>query len=133
MKNPDDVLKFIQSFSRYYSRSVIQLKQLAIGGEAIVFRMFTTDNQELVAKCTLFDENSSNPANIHNAFLSILRESQILKLLNNSQCIPVVKEEMFILDENTSLIKRYLVIVEKANYNLQDLLNVWKDYHESQK
>ena len=40
---------------------------------------------------------------------------------------------MFILDEGTGMIKKYIVIVEKAEFTLQDLIEIWKSPKKSEK
>ncbi len=80
------------------------MKELARGGEAVVYRIEHTGLEEVVAKCTLKGSG--------NTFLEIMNESQMLKLLQNEDCICSVKEEIIEMDKDTNQITNYTVIVE---------------------
>jgi predicted Ser/Thr protein kinase len=80
------------------------LKELARGGEAIVYRVEHTGLDEVVAKI----------ANSSEVFEDLIIETHTLKLLKNKDCIAEVKEEIGEYDESTQKLSSYCVIVEKA-------------------
>ncbi len=75
------MLRYLDAHSKRYS-DVIDVKQLAKGGEAIVFRVEHSNLDEVVAKCTINDPTSEKE-DLVLTFSSIFYESETLKLLNN--------------------------------------------------
>lgn len=59
---------------------MIECNLIAKGGEAAVYRVDHVGLDEIVVKCTLFDENT-NMNKIRKCFSSIMYESQTLKML----------------------------------------------------
>ena len=49
------LINFLQKYSKQY-QNVIEVKELARGGEAIVYKMEHSNLDEVVAKCTLISE-----------------------------------------------------------------------------
>eukprot|EP00347_Sterkiella_histriomuscorum_P010687 403375308 len=124
------LIQFLQMKSKNYAR-ILDLRELARGGEAVVYRVDHSGFDEVVAKCTLYKENDNN-SDSSNVFLDIISESQQLKLLSNKFYIAQVKEEIIHYDSLTYRIKQYVVIVERAQNTLWDLLNVWNDKVKSE-
>eukprot|EP00347_Sterkiella_histriomuscorum_P000415 403375953 len=124
------LIQFLQMKSKNYAR-ILDLRELARGGEAVVYRVDHSGFDEVVAKCTLYKENDNN-SDSSNVFLDIISESQQLKLLSNKFYIAQVKEEIIHYDSLNYRIKQYVVIVERAQNTLWDLLNVWNDKGKSE-
>eukprot|EP00347_Sterkiella_histriomuscorum_P014842 403359318 len=136
--NEDDIQEFLASNISKYSE-LVYLQALAKGGEAIVYGGKTGSDEGIVVKCTIFDSQSSSQNDIHQAFLHILEETQQIILLNSLTQQLVVKQQMFpkILDEivsineQTKMIKQYVVIIERAECTLHDILLTWQDKSKS--
>eukprot|EP00347_Sterkiella_histriomuscorum_P005149 403357708 len=132
--NEEDLEEFLSSNIPKYC-DLAYLKVLAIGGEAIVYGGKTGHDQGLVVKCTIFDSQSSSQSDVHQAFLHILEETQQIILLNslsqqlvgNSQMFPKILDEIVLINEQTKMIKQYVVIIERAECTLHDILITWQD------
>jgi hypothetical protein len=59
LTSPKLVEKFLKKNSRHHN-SVISVSELARGGEAIVYRVENTTLDEIVAKCTIFQEGADH-------------------------------------------------------------------------
>lgn len=84
------------------------------GGEAAVFRIEHSDQDEIVAKIPLFEETSTSYDNAIQ-YMSMLYESQTLKLNPYKENIARIKEEIIEINAKAGLITMYIVIVEKRN------------------
>ena len=82
-------MQFLQTYSKKYS-NVIEVRELARGGEAVVYRLEHQNLDEVIAKCTLINDDEKDMSEIHEAFMEILAESQQLKLLANDNYIAQV-------------------------------------------
>lgn len=82
--------KDIKDFLRTRSKIInpIDVKELARGGEAVVYRISHTGIDEVVAKCSLSQS----------AFKDIMEETHTLKLLKNENYICQIKEEIIDYD-----------------------------------
>jgi len=87
----------------------IEVRELARGGEAVVYRVEHNNLEEVVVKCTL-----GSGLNRNEAFLDLMQETHSLKLLKNRNLICEVKEEIFEIEEGTNRIVNYCVVVEQA-------------------
>eukprot|EP00347_Sterkiella_histriomuscorum_P021368 403334225 len=142
-RNEDDLVEFISNNVPEYS-NIVNLQLLAKGGEAIVYRGKTDKDKDLVVKCTIFDSQCSTQDDIHEAFLHILEESQLIMLLNQlvyhkqnpnddheyreyQQFFPEILAEIISINEQTKMIKQYVVIIQNAKCTLNDVLNIWQD------
>ena len=67
--------------SRFYS-TVSEVKELARGGECVVYTVDNAELDEIVAKCTLFD-NIFDASGMNSSYDATMYESQTLKLLRN--------------------------------------------------
>ena len=83
----------------------IEVRELARGGEAVVYRVEHSSLEEVVAKCTLGGTD---------AFLDLMHETHSLKLLKNKNLICEVKEEIIEIEQGTNRIINYCVVVEQA-------------------
>ena len=72
---------------------MIDVKELARGGEAIVYRVDHTGSDEIVVKTPLFGENPS-VEKVMACYDSIFYESQTLMLNNLKSHICKIKEEI---------------------------------------
>lgn len=84
----------------------VAMKELARGGEAVVYRIEHTGLDEVVAKCSL-SRNSDT-------FTDIMQETHTLKVLQNQDYICEIKEEIIEYDFSTHRIRDYCVLVEQA-------------------
>ena len=66
-------MSYLKEKSRNY-QNVLGVNKIAQGGEAIVYRVEHTGLDEIVAKCTIFNSESS-PTIIKNAYNAIFYES----------------------------------------------------------
>ncbi len=80
--NHKETLIDILSKSQRYK--AVDYKELARGGEAVVYRVEHIGTDEVVAKCSLKD----------NCLEDIMTETQMLKLIKNKDLICDVKEEI---------------------------------------
>ena len=87
----------------------IEVRELARGGEAVVYRVEHSSLEEVVAKCTLGSGEGRTEA-----FLDLRQETHSLKLLKNRNLICEVKEEIIEIEEGTNRIVNYCVVVEQA-------------------
>ncbi|CDW87246.1 serine threonine protein kinase-like protein [Stylonychia lemnae] len=124
------LMKFLQTHSKKYS-NVIEVRELAKGGEAIVYRLEHQNLDEVIAKCTLINDNQED-SEIYEAFMEILAESQQLKILANNNYIAQVQEEIIIMNQQEQVITQYVAIVERAQHTLQDLLQIWNNKDQSE-
>ena len=85
----------------------IEVRELARGGEAVVYRVEHSNLEEVVAKCTLGSGGTD-------AFLDLMQETHSLKLLKNRNLICEVKEEIIEIEQGTNRIINYCVVVEQA-------------------
>eukprot|EP00347_Sterkiella_histriomuscorum_P008087 403346420 len=129
-QNEQSVKKYLAKHSKFVSP--LSVKELARGGEAVVYRVEHTNLEEIVAKCTLI-QNHSNFEQNNQTFLDILKETQMLRLLKNEDHIAQVKEEMIEYNQSKSMITNYCVIVERAQHSLQNLLSIWRDPEQSER
>lgn len=58
------------------------MKELARGGECVVYTVENAELDEIVAKCTLFD-SIYNVSGMNSSYDAIMYESQTLKVLRN--------------------------------------------------
>ncbi|CDW87753.1 protein kinase domain containing protein [Stylonychia lemnae] len=121
----NSMLKFLSEHSLRY-KNVINLKELARGGEAVVYRLQHIDLDEVVAKCTLIDSQQQDQQQRHEQLLDIFSESQQLKLLANDNYIAQVKEEIIVIDKAQGNLSQYVAIVERAKNTLHDVLQIWR-------
>eukprot|EP00347_Sterkiella_histriomuscorum_P002818 403366689 len=129
LSDKDDLYKFIIASSNKYN-DIMNFEELAKGGEAVVYRIQNYTGKELVAKCSIF-KSKGDKYKQHETFQSILLETQTLKLLNNSEYIAQVEDEFILFDEESKVIRQYVVIVEKAISSLHDILQIWNDEEQS--
>eukprot|EP00347_Sterkiella_histriomuscorum_P001520 403371716 len=123
----EELYEYLKQNSRLY-KNVINIKELARGGEAIVYRLEHQGLDEVVLKMTKQKpKNSEDPFLKQYSYFDIVSESQQLKLLQSEQYIAKVKEEIIEFDHDQKLIQRYSVVVKRARFSLMDLLKIWKN------
>jgi hypothetical protein len=88
----NEVEDYLKDHSRFYP-SVLSVKFLAKGGEAIVYRVEHGELDEIVAKCSYF-ESWATPEMIKASYDAMLYESQTLKLLKNYDSMTSIREEI---------------------------------------
>ncbi len=91
-------MQYLEKNSNYIRP--VAVKELARGGEAVVYRIEHAGLDEVVAKCSLTDIND------------IMEETQTLKLLKNDEFICEIKEEIIEYDTKTNEPLNYCVLVE---------------------
>eukprot|EP00347_Sterkiella_histriomuscorum_P007192 403349911 len=124
--NIQDLFKYLRKRSLKY-QNVINISEIARGGEAIVYRLEYLGMDEVVIKTTQLEEKLDNLLLTQQAYIDIMGETQHLRLLQNPNFLAEIKEEIIEYDLQKSLISRYCVIVERASYTLYDLLMIWKN------
>jgi len=102
LENAEQLKAYLESKSA--TVNPVFVKELARGGEAVVYRIEHTGLDEVVAKCTLRSDAST--------LMDLMRETHMLKLLHNEDCICQVKEEIVEIDEKTQQVTNYCAIVE---------------------
>eukprot|EP00347_Sterkiella_histriomuscorum_P020028 403339373 len=129
----ENIIEILQKYSKFYN-CITDIQMIARGGEAIVYRLLGDNlEEEIIAKCTLNKQNEQRDVTQHDIFMDFLMESQQLKVLSQSKYIAQVKEEIILFDSETNSIRQYVVIVERAQFTLYDLLKIWKDDNYSQR
>lgn len=59
---------------------------------------------------------------------SLLYEThQLLTKQNQTEVLPLIKEEIILYNPESKLITSYCVVMEQAEHTIQDLINIWKD------
>ncbi|CDW80463.1 UNKNOWN [Stylonychia lemnae] len=86
--------EYLKIRSKKY-QNVIEINQLAKGGEAIVFRLEHHEIDEVVIKTNLDLSNNSQKA-----FIDFMRETLYLKILQNKDYIAEVREEIIQYDQH---------------------------------
>jgi len=59
--------------------------------------------------------------------VSILTESHLIKLLENKEHIVEIYEEIIEFNKNTGAIENYLVMIEQAKQDLNNIVKSWCD------
>eukprot|EP00347_Sterkiella_histriomuscorum_P017203 403350281 len=128
----EDKIKYLllERSDKYHN--IMSLQPLAMGAEAAVYRIKSYDRKELVAKCTLVDIKNVNKSEkqekkAHQQFLHIIQETQLLALIKHPDYICRIEDEFITFDRQSEIIKEYVVVLEKANHSLSDILNLWND------
>eukprot|EP00347_Sterkiella_histriomuscorum_P020104 403339088 len=128
----EDKIKYLllERSDKYHN--IMSLQPLAMGAEAAVYRIKSYDRKELVAKCTLVDIKNVNKSEkqqkkAHQQFLHIIQETQLLALIKHPDYVCRIEDEFITFDRQTEIIKEYVVVLEKANHSLSDILNIWND------
>eukprot|EP00347_Sterkiella_histriomuscorum_P016867 403351544 len=126
-KQEEKIMKYLKINSKKY-QNVIDVSEIARGGESIVFRLDYAGVEEVVIKKSVVDTNlSKNEIDRQLVFTEMMSEAQQLKFLKSDKYIAQVNEEIIEYDPKSNLINDYLVIVERARFSLNDLLMIWND------
>eukprot|EP00347_Sterkiella_histriomuscorum_P001615 403371352 len=134
-----DLKQYIQENSLVYDK-VLDVRLLAKGGEAVVYRLEHIGKDEVVIKTTIADSHYNQiegavlyQSQLQSAYLDIMSETQNLKLLHCYQYIANVKEGIIEFDFDQGLIQKYFVIVERAQHSLYDLIKILNNEELSEK
>lgn len=92
LKNDDELRSFLKNYSKVY-HSIIGTRELARGGEAVVYRIEHAGLDEIVAKCPLLSPEATSEEIIE-AYQGIFYESQTLKLNAKRELMAEIKEEI---------------------------------------
>eukprot|EP00347_Sterkiella_histriomuscorum_P009577 403340674 len=123
-----------------FKNESLEVKKIAQGGEAIVFRLEHQGTNEVVIKTSLKIQNltkvvrmsshkiqfQKKDGNSESPFIDLMEETRHLRLLQSEKYIASVKEEIREWSYFQSKTFIYCVIVEKAKYSLKDLFKLWR-------
>eukprot|EP00347_Sterkiella_histriomuscorum_P007163 403350020 len=127
-----ELMDYLKKNSIQY-QNVISVTELARGGESIVYKLDYVGIDEVVIKQSVKNSSNNDEFVIQSALKNLMSETQQLKLLQSDKFIAEVKEEIIQYDLDSSIIKNYLVVVERARFSLYDLLTIWNVEELSEK
>lgn len=103
-------------FSKRF-KIVAGVRKLGQGGESTIFKVDSLLPMEIVAKM------ANSPTNSR----SLLLENHMLRLSQNDDCVCKVLEEIIIFDETFNEVILVVAIIEKAEYDLEQVIKLWLD------
>eukprot|EP00347_Sterkiella_histriomuscorum_P013802 403363309 len=114
--NEDNIKHYVETTSFGFSK-VLEVKKIAQGGEAIVFRLEHQGTNEVVIKTSLKIQNETDNDDSESPFIDLMAETRHLRLLQSEKYIASVKEE--IIEWRISRLKWEILELVQNQINLE--------------